>query len=165
MLCQQGYSVARDSNCADGSTINLGKRAGGPEAVNLPRSCPLVTAPTNAQLDNLLKRVHEESYSNEVFRDEVLANQAPWLRLCAQRATAPLGPRSFDEDKVQQTMGRTRGCKHTIGCALSSCGVVFAIAGMIANLHKLLLGAASGKRQTRFAFSFVDEASKHRIRV
>ena len=36
---------------------------------------------------------------------------------------------------------------------------------MVANRPKVLLGAAPGKPQTRFAFSFVDEASRHSILV
>ena len=57
------------------------------------------------------------------------------------------------------------GCKATLTCALNSCHVLFATAGMVANRHKLLLGAAPGKQRSRFAFSFVDEASKHNISV
>ena len=41
--------------------------------------------------------------------------------------------------------------------------MLFATAGMVANRHKLLLG--KGKGQTRFAFSFVDEASRQSIPV
>ena len=110
--------------------------------------------------------MHEESYDDEVFRDEVLADHpGPWLRLRAQRVAAPPWLRSFDQDKVQQTLGRNPGCKRSIGCALNRCRVVFATAGMVANRHRLLLGAAPGRPQTRFAVSFVDEASGHNIPV
>ena len=127
---------------------------------------PLVAAPANAQADNLVQRVHEDSYSSEVFGDEVLAHHpAPWLSLSSQRATAPPGLRSCDQDKVQKTLGRTPGCKRSIGCALNSCRVVFAAAEMVAHLHRLLLGAAPGRPQIRCAFSFVDEASRHNIPV
>ena len=65
----------------------MGKRVGSPEGGNPPWSYLLVTAPTNAQVDNLQHRVHEECYSYKVFRKEVLADHpAPWLRLRAQRA-------------------------------------------------------------------------------
>ena len=66
---------------------------------------------------------------------------------------------------MQETLGNTVGCKATLTCALNSCRVPFATAGMVANRHKLLLGAAAGTRQTRFAFSFVDGASRHCIPV
>ena len=147
-------------------TINMGKRVGGPWGNNPPRACVLVTAPTEAQVDNLLSRVHQECYNDVVFRDAVLGDHpAPWLRLRAQRATAPRGLTSFDLLKVQETLGNTPGCKATHTCALNSCRVVFATCGMVANRHKLLLGAAPGKPQARFAFSFVDEASRHNIPV
>ena len=48
-----------------------------------------------------MQRVYAETYSDEGFRDEVVANHpAPRLRQRAQRAAAPRGLRSFDEDKV-----------------------------------------------------------------
>ena len=64
---------------------------------------------------------------------------------------------------MQETLGRTPGCKATLKCALNSCRVLFATVGMVANRHKMLLG--KGKAKTRFAFSFVDEASRHSIPV
>ena len=60
-------------------------------------------------------------------------------------------------------MRRTPGCKATLKCALNSCRVPFATAGMVASRHKTLLG--KGKEKTRFAFSFVDEAPTHSIPV
>ena len=91
--------------------------------------------------------------------------QSPWLRLHGQQATAPPGLASFDQLKVRETLGNTPGYKAALTCALNSCCVVFATAGMVANEHMLLLWAASGKPQTRFAFSFLDEASRHSILV
>ena len=97
VLWQQGYIVAQNLEPADPGTINQGKRVGGPQGDNSPCSCVLVTAPTNAQVDNLLQRVHEESYGDAMFRDQMLADHpAPWLRLRAQRAAAPPQLRSFD---------------------------------------------------------------------
>ena len=64
---------------------------------------------------------------------------------------------------MQETLGCTPGCKATLKCALNSCRLLFATAGMVANRHKVLLG--KGKEKTRFAFSFVDEASRHSIPV
>ena len=64
---------------------------------------------------------------------------------------------------MQETLGRTPGCKATLKCAFKSCRVLFATVGMVANRHKMLLG--KGKEKTRFAFSFVDEASRHNIPV
>ena len=64
-----------------------------------------MTALTNAQKDNLLQRVHEERYADEVFRDEVLADHPAFRqRLRAQRAATPPRLRSIDEDEVQQTV-------------------------------------------------------------
>ena len=105
----------------------------------------------HAQVDNPLSRVHDECYNDVVFHDRVLGDHpAPWLRLRAQRATAPPGLASFDQLKVQETLGNTRGCKATVTSALNSCHVMFATAGMVANRHKLLLGVAPGKPQIRF---------------
>ena len=105
-----------------------------------------------------------EFYKDSVFREKVLGNHpAPWLRLRAQRATSPPGLASFDQLKVQETLGHTPGCKATLKCALNSCRVLLATAGMVANRHKMLLG--KGKEKTRFAFSFVDEALRHSIPV
>ena len=162
LLWQQGLLFAQNSDPAHLGTINMGKKVRGPEGDTPPRACVLVTAPTNAQVDKPLTRVHEECYDDAVFRDRVLSDHAaPWLRLCAQRATAPPRLASFHRLKVQETLGNTPGCKATLTCALNSCRVLLATAGMVANRHKLLLGAALGKQQTGFASSFVDEASKH----
>ena len=158
MLWQQGLLVARNPDPADMGTVNMGRKVGGHEEDTPPRACVLVTAPTNAQVDMLLTRVHEECYKDTVFREKVLGDHpAPWLRLRAQRAAAPPGLVSFDQLKVPETLGNTPGCEATLKCALNSCRVLFATAGMVANRHKMLLG--KGKEKTRFAFSFVDEAS------
>ena len=69
VLWQQGYIVAQNPDSAHLSTINQGRRVGGLEGDNAPRSCLMVTAPTNAQVDNLLSRVHEEYYADPVSRD------------------------------------------------------------------------------------------------
>ena len=124
----------------------------------------LLTAPTNAQVNMLLTRVHQECYSDTVFRQRVLGkNPAPWLRLRAQRATAPTGPASFDQHKVLETSGNTPGCKATLKCALNSCRVLFAISWDCC----LPAQAAAWEREgaTRFAIIFVDEASRHSTSV
>ena len=163
VLWQQGLLVAQNRDPANLGTVNIGKQVGGPVG---DTPCVLMTAPTNAHVHNLLTRVHEECHNETVFRDRVLGDHpAPWLRLRAQRATAPPGLASFDPLKVQATLGNTPGCKATLKCDLNSCRVLFATAGMVANRHKLLLGAAAGKQQTRFAFSFADEASRQSIPV
>ena len=119
----------------------MGRKVGGRETDTTPRACVLVSAPTNAQVDMLLARVHEECYKDGVIREKVLGDHpAPWLRLRAQRATAPPGLAPFDRETVQKTLGRTPGCKATLKCALNSCPVLFATAGMVANRHKMLLG-------------------------
>ena len=164
VLWQQGLLVAQNPHPADLGTLNMGRKVRGPETDTPPRACVLVTAPTNAQVDMLLARVHEECYKDSVFREKMLGEHpAPWLRLRAQRATAPTGLAPFDQEAVQKTLGKTPSCKPTLKCALNSCRVLFATAGMVANRHKMLLG--KGQEKTRFAFSFVDEASRHSIPV
>ena len=137
VLWQQGLIVPQNPHLANLGTINTSIRVGFPEGNTPPRACVLVTAPTKAQVDTLLSRVHDECYNDVVFRNRVLGNHpTPWLRLRAQRATAPPRLASFDWLKVQETLGNTPGCKATLTCALSSCRVVFATAGMVANRHK-----------------------------
>ena len=70
----------------------MGKKVGGAKEDTQPRACLLVAAPTNAQVDMLLARVHKECCKGSVFHENVLGDQpAPWLRLRAQRAIAPPG--------------------------------------------------------------------------
>ena len=160
VLWRQGYIVDQNPDRATLGHISLGKRVGGQEGDNPPCACLLVTTPNNTQADNLLQRVHEENYANEVFCEQGLGDHpAPWLRLRAQRAAGPPQHRSFHQDKLQDTLGRTRGCKCTIGLALNRCRVLFPAAGTVANHHRLLLGAAQGKAQTRCVFNIEDEAS------
>ena len=159
-LWQQGLLVAQNPDPADLGALNMGRKVGGPETDTPPPACVLVTAPTNAQVDMLLARVHKECYKDSVLREKVLGEHpAPWLRVRAQRATTPTGLAPFDQEAVQ----KTPGCKPTLKCALNSCRVLFATAGMVANRHKMLLG--KGQEKTRFAFSFSDEASRHSIPV
>ena len=164
VLWQQGYIVAQNPDVAYFSAIILGRRVGGCQGHKPPRSCVLVTAHTNAQVDNLLSWVHEESSADLVFRAAVIGDHlAPWLRPYAQRATATARLRSHDHKKVQETLGDTSGCRPTLACAVNSCCEVFATSGIVVNRHMLPLVAAPRRPQTRFAFSFVDEASKHSI--
>ena len=52
---------------------------------------------------------------------------------------------------MQKTLGKTPGCKPTLKCALNSCRVLFAKAGMVANRHKMLLGKGQKKPGLRSA--------------
>ena len=70
---------------------------------------------------------------------------APWLRLRAQRGAAPAALQSFDQNEVQETLRNTLFCKPTLACALNSCCVVCATAGMVANRHTLPFGVALGR--------------------
>ena len=98
VLWQQALVVAQNPDPADLGTFNIRRKVGGPEEDTQPRACVLVSAPTNAQVDMLLARVHEECYKDSVFREKVLGEHpAPWLRLRAQRATAPPGLAPFDQ--------------------------------------------------------------------
>ena len=108
-------------------------------------------------MDNLPQRMHEEIFATKVFGEQLLKeNPAPLLRLHAKRAAAPLGLRSFDQHKVQETLRGARGGKRTIVCACKSCRVLFATAAMDANRHRLLLGAAPRKARTGLASNFVN---------
>ena len=114
------------------------------------------------KVDTFLALVHEESYSDEVFRDYVLGeHMAPWLRLRAHRAIAPRGLKTFDREKVHETSGNTTDCKCILAFALNTSHVLFATARMVASRHRLLLVAATRKAQMRFAFCFVHEAWRH----
>ena len=77
VLWQQGLLVAQNPDPADLGTLNMGRKVGGPETDTQPRACVLVSAPTNAQVDMLLARVHEECYKDSVFREKVLGDQPP----------------------------------------------------------------------------------------
>ena len=130
------------------------------------QSCVLVTAPTNAQVNNLLSWVPEECHDVPVCCEKLPGDHlAPWLQLRAQLAAFPLALASFDQRKVQVTLGSTPTGNPTFTCAANSCPMVFAAAGMVANQRRLLLGAAPVRPQTRFGFNFVDEASRNSILV
>ena len=77
VLWQQGPLFAQNPDHATLGTINTGNRAGGPEGDSPSRTCVLVIAPTNAQVDNLLTHVHEECYDDGVFRNRVLGVSGP----------------------------------------------------------------------------------------
>ena len=78
-------------------------------------------APTHDQVDDLLQLVLEECMINQVLHEEVLVQHlARQLRLRDQRAIAPLTARSFDHDKVHETLGNSRDCKRTVAWALNS---------------------------------------------
>ena len=74
VLWQQGLLVAQNPDPAVMGTVNGDGKVGGPEEDNPPRACVLVTAHTNAQVDMLLTRVHEECYKDSVFRERVLGD-------------------------------------------------------------------------------------------
>ena len=74
MLWQQGLLVAQNPDPANIGTVNMGRKVGGHEEDTPPRAYVWVTAPTNAQVDMLLTRVHEECYKDTVFRERVLGD-------------------------------------------------------------------------------------------
>ena len=59
------------------------ERGGGGGATdNPPRACIFVTAPTNAQVDNLMLRVIQSADQDLVFSKAVLKDHpVPWMRL------------------------------------------------------------------------------------
>ena len=87
----------------------------------------------------------------------------PWMRLRAARGRTPPDLQPYNQPAVQETLANHPECNGTFACALNSCRVLFATAGMVATRRKLLLAGPPGDPQTRFAFSFVDESSRHSI--
>ena len=139
------------------------ERGGGAPTDNPPRACILVTAPTNKHVDNLMLRVIQSAEQDLVFSEAVLKDHpVPWMRLRAARGRTPPGLEPYNQTTVQETLANHRDCTGTLQCALNSCRVLFATAGMVATRRKSLL---PGDPQTRFAFSFVDESSRHSIPV
>ena len=88
----------------------------------------------------------------------------PWMRLRVARGRTPPNLQAYNPPAVQETLANPE-CNGTFACALNNCRVVFATAGMVATRRKLLLASPPGDPQTRFAFSFVDESSRHSIPV
>ena len=139
------------------------ERGGGGPTDNPPRACILVIAPTNAQVENLMLRVIQSAEQDLVFSHAVLKDHpVPRMRLRAARGRTPPGLEPYNQTTVQETLANRPDCNGTLQCALNSCQVLFATAGMVATRRKLLL---PGDPQTRFAFSFVDESSGHSILV
>ena len=136
---------------------------GGAPTDQPPRACILVTAPTNAQFDNLMLRVIQSAEQDLVFSRAVLKDHpVPWMWLRAARGRYPPGLQPYNQTTVQETLANHLDCNGTLQCALNSCRVLFATAGMVPTRRKLLL---AGDPQTRFAFSFVDESSRPSIPV
>ena len=84
------------------------------------------------------------------------------MRLRAARGRTPSGLEPYNQATIQETLANHPDCNGTLQCALNSCRVLFATAGMVATRRKLLL---PGNPQTGFAFNFVDESSRHSIPV
>ena len=115
------------------------ERGGGPTD-NPPRACILVTAPTNAQVDNLMLRVIQSADQELVFSKAVLKDHAvPLMLLRAARGRTPPGLEPYNQATVQETLADHPDCNGTLQCALNSCRVLFATAGMVATRRKSLL--------------------------
>ena len=92
VMWQQGHFDPCIPNQKVPHSIHTGKKWGGGGAPNNhpPRACILVTAPTNAQVDNLMRRVIQSAEQEPTFSDEVLKDHpAPWMRLRAARGQTP----------------------------------------------------------------------------
>ena len=162
-MWQQGYFDPCIPNPKAPDSIHTGKKGGGAPTDKPPRACILVTAPTNAQVDNLILRVIQSAEQDLVLSEATLKDHpVPWMRLRAARGRTPPNLQPYNQTAVQETLANHLDCNGTFACALNSCRVLFATAGMVATRRKLLL---AGDPQTRFAFSFVDESSRHSIPV
>ena len=108
-------------------------------------------------------RVIQSAEQDLVFSEACLKDHpVPWMRLRAARGRTPPNLQPYNQTAVQETLANHPDCNGTFACALNSCWVLFATGGMVAARRKLLL---AGDPQTRFAFSFVDESSRHSIPV
>ena len=117
------------------------ERGGGAPDDHPSLACILVTAPTNAQVDNLMRRVIQSAEQDPTFSDEVLKDlPAPWMRLPASRGQTSLDWRAYNQRAVLETLASHPECNGKFACALKSCRVVFAAAGMVATRRRLLLG-------------------------
>ena len=164
VMWQQGHFDPCIPNPKAPDSIHTGRKGGvGGPTDNPPRACILVTARTNAQVDNLMLRVIQSADQDLVFSKAVLkGHPVPWMRFRAARGRTPPGLEPYNQTTVQETLADHPDCNGTLQCALNSCRVLFATAGMVATRRKLLL---AGDPPLRFAFSFVDESSRHSIPV
>ena len=89
----------------------------------------------------------------------------PWMRLRAARGRNPPDLQPYNESAVQETLANHPECNGTFACALNNCRVLFSTTSMVATRRRLLLAGPPGDPKTRFAFSFVDESSRHSIPV
>ena len=163
VMWQQGYLDQCIPIPKAPDSIHTGRKGGGGAAPTNkpPWACILVTAATNAQVDNLMLRVIHSAEQDLVFSEAVLKDHpVPWMRLRAARGRTPRVLEPYNQTTVQETLANHPDCNGTLQCALNSSRVLFATAGMVATRRKLLL---AGDLQTRFAFSFVDESSRHSI--
>ena len=113
-----------------------------------------------------MRRVIQLAEQDPTFSDEVLKDHhAPSMRLRAASGQTPPDLQAYNQAAVQQTLASHPWCNGKFACALNSCRVLFATAGMVATRQRLLLWWGPGDPETRFAFSFVDESSRHSIPV
>ena len=105
---------------------------GGAPHYHPPRACILVTAPTNAKVDNLMRRVIQSAEQDPTLTEEVLKdNPAPWMRLRGAESRTPPDLRAYNQPAVQETLANHPGCNGKFACALNSCRVVFALLAQI----------------------------------
>ena len=114
---------------------------GGHPTTGPPRACILVNAPTNAQIDNLMRRVFQSAEQHPTFSDDILKDHpVPWMRPHAARGQTPTDLRAYNQQAVQETLANRPVCNGKFACALNSCRVVFATTSMVATRRRLLLG-------------------------
>ena len=119
VVWQQGFLVTQNPDPADLGTLNMGRKVGGPETDTPPRACVLVTAPTNAQVDMLLARVHEECYKDSVFREKVLGEQRAPTGYCPTRpGTLRPGEGAADLGAHPRLQGHPQMCPQLLPCAV-----------------------------------------------
>ena len=87
-MWQQGHFDPCIPDLKKPGFVHTGRKGGGGGTFDgfPPRACIRVTAPTNAQVDNLMRRVIQSADQDPTFKQEVLKDHsAPWMRLCAAR--------------------------------------------------------------------------------
>ena len=95
-------------------------------------------------------RVIQSADQDLVFSKAVLKDHpVPWMRLRAARGRTPPGLEPYNQATVQETLAGHPDCNGTLQCALNSCRVLFATAGMVAT-HEVAGGVhADNENQGR----------------
>ena len=110
-----------------------------------------------------MRRLIQLAAKDGAFVQDVMRDHRTLDAGTCRKALKPTVLRDYNQLIVQETLANYRDYNGTFACALNSCRVISATAGMVARRRKWLLGGPPGRPQTWFAFSFVDVSSRHII--